>query len=127
MLVVPVSASVCIKSGKLLLAQRINPLDTKEYIWEFPGGKIEYGETPVEAVIREVKEELNLDIKVERLIHAVVNKWTHNNLVLFYLTRPIGEVEYLNWYTLDEIKELDTLSGVSETIEHLTSLDFLPF
>ena len=37
--------------------------------WEFPGGKIETGESPQKALVREIKEELDVDIKVGELIH----------------------------------------------------------
>lgn len=65
------------KDGKVLLAKRIG----KELVgaygkWELVGGKVEYGEEPEAAVVREVKEESGLDVKVVRLLPKVfTNIW----------------------------------------------------
>ena len=55
------TAAVLAHENKILIAQR-----TKDNFWEFPGGKIDAGETPEECAIREMKEELDIDIRIER-------------------------------------------------------------
>mgnify|MGYP004616124937 CR=1 FL=1 len=50
--------------GKILITQR-NLKKSQGGLWEFPGGKIEKGETREEAIIREIKEELTIEINVE--------------------------------------------------------------
>ena len=55
------TAAVIVHNNKTLIAQRV-----KDNFWEFPGGKIDPGETPDECIIREMKEELNIDIRIER-------------------------------------------------------------
>jgi 8-oxo-dGTP diphosphatase len=57
-----VTAAILIKDGKVLIAQRVN--DKHHGFWEFPGGKVDIGETPEEAIVRELKEELSIDTEV---------------------------------------------------------------
>ncbi|HEY8910638.1 MAG TPA: (deoxy)nucleoside triphosphate pyrophosphohydrolase [Desulfosporosinus sp.] len=58
-----VTAAILFKDNKVLIAQRA-PGENMAGKWEFPGGKIEPGETPKECLKREIREELNVDIKV---------------------------------------------------------------
>ncbi|ODA39241.1 8-oxo-dGTP diphosphatase MutT [Desulfosporosinus sp. BG] len=58
-----VTAAIILKNNKVLIAQRV-PSDKLAGKWEFPGGKIELGETPQECLKREIKEELDVDITV---------------------------------------------------------------
>ena len=55
------TAAVVKHENKILIAQR-----AKDFFWEFPGGKIDAGETPAECVVREMKEELDIDIRIEK-------------------------------------------------------------
>lgn len=58
-----VAAGIIIHNGKVLIAQRKHG-KSLEYFWEFPGGKLEEGETLAQCLQRELMEELNLPIKV---------------------------------------------------------------
>ena len=58
-----VTAAIILKDNKVLIAQRA-PDDKLAGKWEFPGGKIEPGETPQECLKREIREELDVDIEV---------------------------------------------------------------
>mgnify|MGYP002521737350 CR=1 FL=1 len=66
-----VVAAIIIKNNKIFITQR-GYGEFKDY-WEFPGGKIENGETKEEALIREIKEETNLDIKNIKL--CAIKEW----------------------------------------------------
>ncbi|MDD4036463.1 MAG: NUDIX hydrolase [Bacilli bacterium] len=79
--------------------KRGKPNAYPEY-WNIPGGMVEPGETPVEGVIREVKEEVNLDIKANKIIHEDSNFDTEKNCVF---TRLVYECYVLN-NKIEEIK-----------------------
>lgn len=64
-----VAAAIIIKDGKVFATQR-GYGDYKDW-WEFPGGKVEPGESYEEALIREIREELHAEISIDRLLHTV--------------------------------------------------------
>ena len=76
---IEVVAAVIIRDGKIFATQR-GYGDWKGW-WEFPGGKIEPGESPQEALVREIHEELEADIEVGELIETV--EWDYPD---FHLT-----------------------------------------
>lgn len=59
-----VVGAILVENGKVLCAQR-GEGKSLAYLWEFPGGKIETGETPQEALIRELQEELLIEVEVQ--------------------------------------------------------------
>ena len=69
-----VVAGAIIKDGKVFAAQRGNSGKTA-FKWEFPGGKINPGETPEQALARELLEELSINVKVHELIYQVVDEY----------------------------------------------------
>lgn len=83
------------KQNKILLIHR-NTKDLKQ--WELPGGKIETGELPKQAVIRELKEELNIDVKIVKYMNF--KEFEDDGVILKY-----------HWY----LCEIET--GVPELVE----------
>lgn len=69
-----VVAGAIIKDKKVFAAQRGNNGETK-YKWEFPGGKLEKGETNQDALKRELFEELSINVKVHELISQIVDEY----------------------------------------------------
>ena len=83
--------------------------------WGLPGGSLEYGEHPEEAVIREVWEETGLNISIERLL--LVNSWLPDRVGLYYLcrimdgtfhpTEEVSEYAYFSLEALPDIRPID--------------------
>lgn len=69
-----VVAGAIIKDNKVFSAQRGNKGKTA-FKWEFPGGKIDPGETPEQALARELREELSINVEVHELITAIVDEY----------------------------------------------------
>lgn len=61
---------ICVYNGKTLIMKRVRPSTDGLGYWELPGGGLEYGETPHEALIRELKEETNLDIRILKPVYT---------------------------------------------------------
>ena len=84
--------------------------------WEFPGGKIEAGETPQEALAREIKEELNITIEVGRLIDTIEYDYPtfHLSMDCFFCEIESGELvlkehEAAKWLTMEQLDSVDWL------------------
>ena len=79
-----VSAAVVARDGRIMVCQRL-PGVHNGLKWEFPGGKLEPGETPEQALARELSEELSIDVAVGRIVDAVYHRYADREvLVLFY-------------------------------------------
>ena len=110
---IQVVGAAIMKNGKLFAAQRSDRGETA-LKWEFPGGKIEQGETPEQALLREVKEELDTQIRVEKYIATVEYQYRTFHLTMHLykcsLTGKdpvISEHVACRWLHADELKSLD--------------------
>ncbi|NLC48639.1 MAG: (deoxy)nucleoside triphosphate pyrophosphohydrolase [Tenericutes bacterium] len=103
-----VAAIIKNKEGKILIAQR-NLKKAQGGLWEFPGGKVEYGETQEAAIVREIKEELNMDIKFDECFDEKIYKYPEKTIRLIAIncsmigdTYEVREHEQIVWVTPDE-------------------------
>ncbi|MCR4676701.1 MAG: (deoxy)nucleoside triphosphate pyrophosphohydrolase [Sphaerochaetaceae bacterium] len=87
---VDVVGAAIVRNGRLFAAKRPDKGEVG-LKWEFPGGKIEEGESPEEALVREIREELSTDIEVEKFIAEVSYTYTTFHLSMkVYLCRLTG-------------------------------------
>ncbi|MBW6491979.1 MAG: (deoxy)nucleoside triphosphate pyrophosphohydrolase [Lentimicrobium sp.] len=111
-----VTCAIIMKEGQILTTQRSEKMKLP-LKWEFPGGKIEDSETEAECLLREIKEELNIDIKLNKRLDSKIYHY-HDftiNLIPYIAEYLSGEI------LLVEHKEFKWLKP-----EQLTLLDWAP-
>lgn len=116
-----------IKNGKneLLIVKRHPKSRTDPLKWELPGGKVEAGEFFDDALIREIKEETNLDGEIGELFEAVYNESPHKRTVqiIMNIENVKGDVEISDehvdwmWADLKKIKTMELSAVLSKVLE----------
>ena len=111
---VRVVAAIIIENGKVFATQR-GYGEFKDG-WEFPGGKIEPGETPEEAIVREIKEELDTEVEVIELLDTVEYDYPNFHLSMGCFICKIKswdlvlkEHEAAKWLTKDTLGSVEWL------------------
>lgn len=121
--------AVIVQDGKILLVKRASEPDKGK--WSVPGGLVELSEKLEKTVIREVKEETNLDVEVVRLIDAVDNivldlnrKLRFHFVILDYLTELKGgslqsssDVTDAKWVRIEEAEDYDLTKTFREFLK----------
>jgi 8-oxo-dGTP diphosphatase len=121
-----VAAMIVDGAGRVLIAERPEGKFMAGW-WEFPGGKLEFGERPEDGLAREVREELGIEIEVGDPFHVVnvVRAPEKAVLVLFYWCRWVaGEIELLDagdvdWVTIDDFDRVRFLESNQPVVEKL--------
>jgi 8-oxo-dGTP diphosphatase len=114
--------------GKYLITQR-PPTASLPLLWEFPGGRVEEGETDEQALARELKEEMAITVEVgERVIH-VEHSYEHYDIdfCVYRCKLRSGEIKHLRvhahrWVRPDELDEYEFPAADEKTIAKLLDL-----
>ena len=127
MKIVKVVAAIIINNKQILATQR-GYGEFKDG-WEFPGGKIELGETPQEALEREIKEELDTEIEVGDYLQTVEYDYPsfHLSMYCFFCTIKSGELvlkehEAAKWLTVENLDSVDWLPADKGLIEQIKNI-----
>ena len=124
---IEVVAALIRKGDKILATQR-GYGEYKDF-WEFPGGKIEHGETPEVALKREIKEELATEIDVNEYVGTVDYDYPdfHITLLLYLCSMVSGNLELLEHESAKWLlaSELDTVSWLPADLEIIPKLKSL--
>ena len=121
---IEVVAAIIIKDGEVFATQR--GYGEWQGWWEFPGGKIEPGETPQEALVREIREELDTDISVGALLETV--EWDYPTFhltmhcylcTLLSASLNLNEHQAAAWLTPQTLTTVKWLPADEELVERL--------
>ncbi len=122
----PIVMTLVKKDNKVLFVKRDMPeIENAHDKWEFPGGKIDFGEDPEKAAEREVLEETGYIVKVKRLLpHVWNNVWQHPDkqrhvILMCYEADLVGGQNngQAHWFDIDNIKYDECIIGTKEFVE----------
>jgi 8-oxo-dGTP diphosphatase len=122
---VKVTAAIMAKDGRIIIAQRKSS-DHLSGKWEFPGGKIEPGETPEVCLARELKEEFDIDVAIGEFLGSNVHHYGHVSIELMaYQASWVAGAITMNdhkayrWVTIDQLTEFDFAPADIPFVERL--------
>jgi 8-oxo-dGTP diphosphatase len=117
------AAGVLVADGKILL---VNHRKHGRSYWVLPGGHVRFGETIEQALIREMKEECDLDVTVGALVivhdyidadhHVVNNAFRLRAASTDFHVRPEGSLTGARWVPLDELDAVELLPPIAEQL-----------
>lgn len=131
---ITVIVGLVIRKGKILMVRRFEPEVKGAHLkWEFPGGKVDFGESIEEAIIREIYEETGVRVKVKRLLPITVTvywdyPWGIQQTLLFgfecdYLSEEKRKndhhVKEVEWIPVIRVSERESLPGGKEFLDCL--------
>lgn len=128
---IPVVAGIIHQDGKVLIAQRKDGW-RHAFKWEFPGGKVEKGESPREALKRELQEELNIEVVVGRELTRYEYAYPRGATILLIfleVTRFDGQMhgpifEQIKWEEYVNLPQYDFLDGDRDFVKRLAAGEF---
>jgi len=123
-----VAAALIVRGGEVLIGQR-RPEQPMALKWEFPGGKIEAGESPEQALARELNEELGIEATVGPLVTHIRHNYRHGGAVdlqFFAVHDFSNEIEnrifhQLRWVRLEDLTGYDFLAADRGLVQDLAA------
>jgi 8-oxo-dGTP diphosphatase len=123
-----VAAGLIVRAGEILICQR-RPDQPMALLWEFPGGKIEPGESPEQALSRELNEELGITARIGGRVTHIRHNYRHGGAVdlqFFAVHEFAGELDnrifqQVKWVKLEELPEYDFLAADRDLIKDLAA------
>jgi 8-oxo-dGTP diphosphatase len=126
---ISVVAGILIDKNKRLLLSQRQSFKTFPLQWEFPGGKIVAGESPEMALIRELKEELNINAKQLKFFLKIEHDYDQLKVLIdFFLVNSwegkliANEGQALDWFKLDQLRKVDLLEADDLVIKKLRNI-----
>lgn len=122
-----VMAAVVVKDGKYMICRR-GPGRRLEGVWEFPGGKLEAGETPEQGLARELREELMIETEIGPILDAQLESEFHEFIILYYRARIISgepaltEHSEIKYVAPGELKGYEFSTADARAAERLAKL-----
>ncbi len=127
-----VTSAILVHNSEVLIAQRKQETELEPSKWEFPGGKVEHGESPEDCIKREIREELNLEISVQSLYHLTSHVYETpaariHVVLLFYLCRlDAGDLRLLDvqdakWVAISDLTNYAIAAADMEVLQKLLS------
>ena len=129
--VLKVAAAVIERDGMVLVGQR-RKTDSHPLKWEFPGGKVERGETPAAALQRELREELGIEASIGPEIVRYEHRYPRRSsiLLIFYWVREFQgnpqnlAFEHIEWAPMRQLPSRDFLDGDIDFVQRLAAGQF---
>ena len=122
---VKVTAAILEKDGRIMIAQR-KSTDHLAGKWEFPGGKIETGESPEACLARELNEEFHIDVSIGEYLGSILHHYDHISIELmayrtFWDGGKINSTDHKDykWVTIDELEQYDFAPADQPFVEKL--------
>lgn len=123
---ISVTCILLFHSGKVLAAQRSEKMQLP-LLWEFPGGKVENGESEEECMLREIREELGIEIETVEKLQDFVHRYSSTKVIrlipflAFWKSGEIILTEHIqvNWLSRSELKAVDWAPADIPIVGHL--------
>jgi len=131
-----VVVGLVVHEGKILMVRRSEQENSLAHMkWEYPGGKVDFGESPEAAVIREIEEETGVKARIKRLlpesfVHVWDYSWGKQHTIIYgyecefvsKTTRIADHHVYdTDWVSIDEVLDRDNLPGAEVFLKFLGS------